>query len=139
MSVINLHTTLEKAKQTRNEITNIKNQVNEKNLVVEQLNNKLSDHENNINSLLKDLQNLKSNYVSKEELEQISNEISSCLEDFVINNTPRQNNDLSDKIKALEDRLNELEHQPVPKQAQDTETPVIPALHFRKPMKKVLK
>ena len=140
MSVLNLHHTLKKAKECRDELQNIKVQVQDKTKNYDEVKTKLDEHENTLSNLLNELQTLKDGFVSKNELSIISDEISECLEQFVINNTPRsQNEELLNKIKQLEERMNEMEHQPVSKQAQDTEQQVIPALHFRKPVKKILK
>lgn len=140
MSVLNLHRTLTSAKDCRNQLTEIKQNVLDKTKNIDELKTKLENHDASLNDLIKNIEEFKNGYVTKQELEIISDEISQAMEDFIVNQqTPRNNNeDLLKMIQNLQEQLNNLN--PPIRQSEDIDSVVqhkIPP--FKRPIKKLLK
>jgi len=162
MSVLNLSSKINQAREKRHNFEEeVKRDLDKLNSHIEDIpmmSSKLSvlsaDHENlikqvqmldmSIEEALKACEDVKKtqnefgfDYVTRDELKNITDEITAYLEEYVEKSTPRGNEDivttLLNKIDELEKRLNALEHVEPTDEVPETE---IPKIVFKRPAKK---
>ena len=141
MSIINLHNTLKQAQCMRNDLTTIKTQVDTKSARVDDLHDKLTCVTSDVANVVKSINDVKDVFVSKKEFSEITDEISSCIQEFIMTgNTPRPNNGVFDELElrvaSLEAQMQELQHHEY-KQANDIDAP-INKIVFKRPAKPII-
>lgn len=174
MSIINMYDRIDQIKndqkrvigvttdvqETKNKITNLQTDHTKSTERITVLENKISNVVNSLQSktdleslakIASDLESVKNDMVSKDMLKQNLDEISLCIQDFIVGSTPRAGaedklNDFENRIKSIEDELFNAktvkQAQPIIRQALDTDaTPnLVPSLSnsvlFKKPKKK---
>lgn len=164
MSVLNLngprniHAKLQETKKVSSENADIKKEIeNIKAMIQPSKDNEIRELRKQIDALQEllnrsneRLEKFSAEFATKSELMTVSDDITVCLEDYVLNATPRNVTSTIDlKICELETRLNELANAQVTRSAQDVEIcevveeavvghqpPNVPKIIFKKPEKK---
>jgi len=148
MSVLNLNARLSKVKETREAVLDMKGDFDKLNARIKQFEAKVGDIDEIkddvrvfqmlITSFEEKLQALEKEMATKEEVKSIADEVTACMEEYVLNATPRNmGNQMDDKIKEIDDQLNYIMGELAKQQeAQHEKDPSVPKIIFRKPERK---
>jgi len=152
MSVLNLNARLSKVKETREAVIDMKGDFDKLYARFQKQDEALQEFGAKLASFADDLklvhemiggqeeaiQKVENESATKEEVKAIADEVTACMEEYVLNATPRNmGNQMDDKIKEIDEQLNYIMGELAKQQEHVVEKdPSIPKIVFRKPERK---